>query len=536
MGDIVRVTQAGTAGTWDASFERDVVGDEIARVLPGDVRSTWWRDLVGRPTQHVIAAGDRVQRTRRYEWGAGDRLLSIEEDGDARQREHDGRGMLVRTFAGETTLDGRWPDELGRIFTTPSRTDREYGAGGELLWRRDAGGTTRYTHDAEGRVAMRVDPGGRTWRYWWNDAGRLAQVDRPDGVAVAFTYDALGRRVSKSSAGVRTCFAWDGDRLLHEWTEAAEVVMPRALPGEDAKERAMLAVKEELARLLPAEEAAARWEAQLEQTAKRQPGLVARLRAVEGEASRDDVAGEVVTWLFAPGGHAPMARVTKAGVCSIVGDQVGAPLVVVDERGEVRARFAVDSRGVAEVEGDAELCPWRFAGQYRDDETGLHYNRHRYYEAEAGQYLSRDPLGLRAGLRVYGYVGDPGVASDPLGLSPQPGEGCGRLPQDEAVKPTAPRVLATSRPVGKSATQNAVKDLDVDDALLAGAKDVRVNQQQVDASGTRVGVNRPDLQFTLDGKRYYIEYDTTSSPRAPGHEQRILANDPDAIVILRTVD
>jgi hypothetical protein len=39
--------------------------------------------------------------------------------------------------------------------------------------------------------------------------------------------------------------------------------------------------------------------------------------------------------------------------------------------------------------------------------------------------VSRDPLGLRAGLRVYGYVGDPGVASDPLGLAPAAGEGCG---------------------------------------------------------------------------------------------------------------
>jgi len=85
----------------------------------------------------------------------------------------------------------------------------------------------------------------------------------------------------------------------------------------------------------------------------------------------------------------------------------------------------VDSRGRAVVDGDAALCPWRFAGQYRDDETGLHYNRFRYYDADAGQYISRDPLGLRAGLRVYGYVGDPGVASDPLGLAPVAGAGCG---------------------------------------------------------------------------------------------------------------
>ena len=137
------------------------------------------------------------------------------------------------------------------------------------------------------------------------------------------------------------------------------------------------------------------------------------------------VAGEVITWLFAPGSYAPMARLTAAGGHAIVTDQVGAPLLVADAAGDVKAQFVTDSRGRARVVGDATLCPWRFAGQYRDEETGLHYNRMRYYDPDAGQYISRDPLGLRAGLRVYGYVGDPGIASDPLGLSPQAGGGCG---------------------------------------------------------------------------------------------------------------
>jgi RHS repeat-associated protein len=188
----------------------------------------------------------------------------------------------------------------------------------------------------------------------------------------------------------------------------------------------LVALLAELSRMLPAEQVAARRELLLAEAAKRNPGVVARVRAASGEvAAKRDAVGGVITWLFAPGGHAPVARVGRGESCAIVADQVGAPLVVVDERGEVRAQLVTDSRGRAEVDGDAGLCPWRFAGQYRDDETGLHYNRFRYYDAEAGQYVSRDPLGLRAGLRVYGYVGDPGVASDPLGLAPAAGEGCG---------------------------------------------------------------------------------------------------------------
>jgi hypothetical protein len=53
-----------------------------------------------------------------------------------------------------------------------------------------------------------------------------------------------------------------------------------------------------------------------------------------------------------------------------------------------------------------------------------------------------------------------------------------------------------------------------------------VNQQQVNAAGQRVGINRPDLQYTLNGDRYYTEYEGLANPRGAAHELRILSNDP----------
>jgi RHS repeat-associated protein len=58
----------------------------------------------------------------------------------------------------------------------------------------------------------------------------------------------------------------------------------------------------------------------------------------------------------------------------------------------------------------------RFAGQYADEESGLHYNRHRYYDSETGQYLSPDLIGLAGGVDPYGYVANPLKYVDPLGL------------------------------------------------------------------------------------------------------------------------
>ena len=62
--------------------------------------------------------------------------------------------------------------------------------------------------------------------------------------------------------------------------------------------------------------------------------------------------------------------------------------------------------------------PFRYPGQYHDDETGLYYNRFRYYDPVAGMYISEDPIGLASGNpTLYGYVGDVNGQTDVFGLS-----------------------------------------------------------------------------------------------------------------------
>ena len=58
-----------------------------------------------------------------------------------------------------------------------------------------------------------------------------------------------------------------------------------------------------------------------------------------------------------------------------------------------------------------------YAGQWRDAESGLCYNRFRYYEPESGMYLVSDPIGLQGGEQTYRYVANPCGWVDPLGLT-----------------------------------------------------------------------------------------------------------------------
>ena len=61
--------------------------------------------------------------------------------------------------------------------------------------------------------------------------------------------------------------------------------------------------------------------------------------------------------------------------------------------------------------------PLRLPGQWYDEESGLHYNRHRYYDPQQGRYITQDPIGLAGGWNLYQYPLDPVSDIDPLGLS-----------------------------------------------------------------------------------------------------------------------
>jgi len=58
-----------------------------------------------------------------------------------------------------------------------------------------------------------------------------------------------------------------------------------------------------------------------------------------------------------------------------------------------------------------------FQGQYFDEETGLHYNRFRYYDPDVGRFTTQDPIGLLGGDNLYQYAPNPMGWVDPLGLA-----------------------------------------------------------------------------------------------------------------------
>nr|WP_038247043.1 RHS repeat-associated core domain-containing protein [Xenorhabdus bovienii] len=76
----------------------------------------------------------------------------------------------------------------------------------------------------------------------------------------------------------------------------------------------------------------------------------------------------------------------------------------------------------------------KFAGQWLDEESGLFYNRFRYYSPLAGCYLTPDPIGIQGGENTYGYVPNPTGFIDPLGLAKKKPKEDQRRPAPEVPK------------------------------------------------------------------------------------------------------
>ena len=99
---------------------------------------------------------------------------------------------------------------------------------------------------------------------------------------------------------------------------------------------------------------------------------------------------------------------------------MGTPEVMYDDAGEKVWSCELNSYGkVRNFEGKHKTdCPFRFQGQYEDGETGLFYNRFRYYSPDEGIYLSQDPIRLAGNNpTLYTYVHDTNSCLDLFGLS-----------------------------------------------------------------------------------------------------------------------
>ena len=351
---------------WELTIARDPLGLEVSRRMPGGVVAIWKRDPFGRPTARQVLTGafpgrDATDVSRvGYAWRSPDQIAAmVDTKNGATRFDYDPRGHLIAAMFPDGTTQHRASDAVSNLYRSADRSDRKYGQGG-VLERADG---NEYRYDGHGNLLEKRLADGGSWKYIWSPSGRLMEVLRPDGKRVTFVYDAFGRRVRKDFEGSVTAYVWDGDDLVHEQVTTAE--------GQRAP---------------------------------------------------------LVTWIFEPGAFTPIAKFDGRKRYAIVTDHLGTPTLLMTEAGKLAWKAQLDVYGVPREEragieeSDATENPWRYPGQYEDAETGLYYNRFRYYDPEAGRYISEDPIGLCGGLPQYAYVHDPLWWRDAGGLAKNPAD------------------------------------------------------------------------------------------------------------------
>ena len=98
-------------------------------------------------------------------------------------------------------------------------------------------------------------------------------------------------------------------------------------------------------------------------------------------------------------------EIVANGECfSIVSDYLGTPMQAYDKQGDKVWEQELDIYGRQRKRPSA-FIPFKYQGQYEDAETGLYYNRFRYYDPSSDNYISQDPIGLAGGNpTLYGYA------------------------------------------------------------------------------------------------------------------------------------
>lgn len=277
---------------------------------------------------------------------------------------------------------------------------------------------THYRYDERGNLIERTKNGRKT-RFSWDGFNRMTAAHTEEG-STTFRYDPLGRRIAKHWAtkdGATTkqskeaIFGWDGDTLAYESSQSAG-------PGASGKQAPhsvhYVHEKDSFVPLVQVRRAT---------TIQLSPASDVKV-LMQANGGAYDIAQDPL-W---NGQAQQQARQGSAPfqpdeIVFYQCDHLGTPQEMTDANGDVcwsanYKAWGEARQAISEAAGKAGITnPIRFQGQYADEETGLHYNRYRYYDPQAGRFVSSDPIKLAGGFNLQQYAPNPTEWIDPWGLS-----------------------------------------------------------------------------------------------------------------------
>ncbi|ENG9178390.1 RHS element core protein [Escherichia coli] len=391
-----------------------------------------------------------------YTWNDNGQLVRISGPQECREYRYSGTGRLTGVHTTAANLDIRIPyatDPAGNRLPDPElHPDSTLTAWPDNRIAEDAHYV--YHYDEYGRLTEKTDriPTGvirtddeRTHYYHYDSQHRLVFHTRIQHgeplVESRYLYDPLGRRMAKrvwrrerdltgwmslSRKPEETWYGWDGDRLTTVQTDTTRIQTVYQ-PGSFAP---LIRIETDNGER---EKAQCRSLAEKIQQEGSEDGhgvvfpaeLVGLLDRLEGEIRANCVSSESRQWLAQCGltverlaAQIEPVYLPERKIHLYHCDHRGLPLALISEDGNTAWSAEYDEWGNQLNEENPHHLhqPYRLPGQQYDKESGLYYNRHRYYDPLQGRYITPDPIGLRGGWNMYQYPLNPIQVIDPMGL------------------------------------------------------------------------------------------------------------------------
>ncbi len=456
----------------DALVERRALGE----------RMLWRRDVGVAGLPHAITFGDG--RARKLEYDTHGRLIRATEGDLVEEVAYDDLGCLrrdQRNGLGVAHEFGKRGFETIRVLdrfavrydtlndettvvTDPTGRRHRFESFEHGVYRRSLSNGTHEVsqYDWDGRclakVAYRSSPSPRLWarRYWYTPGGNLARAEDSITGATSYEYDSAHRLVrQKPPRGVEERFLYDAawNLLQAPGLSGVEIDENRIVAANgarfayndrnhvarrDGSEGAVSYEYDAEDRLTAVHAPSGQWTARYDSRGRRisktwnghTTNFYWDRERLAAEIGPD---GAVRVYVYVDrNAYVPFMFVDYDSLDAapdsarrrfVFTNQIGCPVSVEDDSGDVEWSATIEAYGRAHIDPRSRIaCRLRWPGHYFDEETGLQYNRRRYYAPELGRYLQSDPADLEGGINLYAYT------ATPLNEVDLDGQGCPAKP------------------------------------------------------------------------------------------------------------
>ncbi|MBH3361508.1 RHS repeat-associated core domain-containing protein [Pseudomonas sp. URMO17WK12:I11] len=428
-------------GHWPLAYEYDL-NDRLITEHQGRATLRYRYDALGQLSHARLPDGNRLD----YHYLPGGDLDSIDLNGQPLTRHQFQAGRELARQQGQLVSQYQY-DEQGRL-TQHRVTQRQ-----NKKWLLTRG----YGYDANGNLTSIDDSRKGMREYRYDPLDRLVAV-RGD-IGESFQHDPAGNLLAQTAQLDPKLVNVQGNRLLmqgdahFDYDVFGNLVRERRGTGQKLVTEYRYDCQHRLSEVLLSNGQVAkyRYDAFGRRIEKDVAGAVTEF-FWQGERLIGDWApGRSRSYVYEPMSFRPLVMVDGDGAENAHPyyyqlDHLGTPQELTSAQGRICWSVRYKAYGnVARLDIEEVDNPLRFQGQYFDAETGLHYNRHRYYNPSTGRYLTADPVKLAGGLNSYRYVPNPTRWVDPLGLSCMPGD-CpdSNTGSQEVTRDATPEVPANS--------------------------------------------------------------------------------------------